>query len=120
MRIEMKHEAELEKRKGLTWRTILAVLWLLGSFFASYLIAIWLFSEEYLSTASIYRSLMVPANISETVITLGTAFVIFLAIQFIVLILFALASPKAKRRTGVPRAESDDPDPYEKSSYHQR
>jgi magnesium-transporting ATPase (P-type) len=120
MRIEMKHEAELKKRKGLTWKTLLSVLWLLVAFSASYLIAVWLFSEEYLSTAYIYQNLLVPANISETVITLGTAFVIFLAIQFIVLILFAFASPKAKRRTGVPRADSDNPDPYEKSSYHQR
>lgn len=119
MRIEMKHEAELEKRKGLTWRTIVSVVWLFAAFFASYLITLWLFSEEYLTTGHFYQSLQVPTSISETVITIGTAFVIFLAIQFIVLILFALASPNAKRRPGVPRAESDDPDPYEKSSFHQ-
>jgi len=119
MRIEMKHEAELEKRKGLTWKTLLSVLWLFISFFASYQVAVWLFNEEYLTIASIYQSLRIPTNISETFVTLGTAFVIFLVFQFVVLILFAIVSPSARRKTGIPRADSDDPDPYEKSSYHQ-
>ncbi|MFN2188424.1 MAG: hypothetical protein ACK2T3_06655 [Candidatus Promineifilaceae bacterium] len=119
MRIEMKHEAELEKRKGQTWKTILAIIWLALSFFGCYLLAGWLFEEGHLSMGTIYGSLMVPQSISENMVRIGTAFVIFLLLQFVVLILLAVVSPSAKRKTGVPRVDTDDPDPYEKSSYHQ-
>jgi preprotein translocase subunit SecG len=119
MRLEMKREAELEKRKGQTVRTILAVLWLVISFAVSYLAVGWLFGEEYLEYEYFYQSLMVPGNISESAIKLGMSFVIFLTIQFIVLIIIAALSPTAKRKSGKPRADTDDPDPYAKSiNYH--
>ncbi len=119
MRLEMKREAELEKRKGQTVRTILAVLWLITSFGISYLVASWLFGEEYLSYDYIYQNLMIPGNISETAIRLGMSFVIFLVIQFVVLMIIAATSPTARRKSGKPRADTDDPDPYAKSiNYH--
>jgi hypothetical protein len=119
MRIEMKHEAEMEKRKGLTGRTILAVIWLVASYAVSYLIVSWLFAQGYLTLDSLYQNLGIPGNMSEGAVTLGIAFVIFLAIQFVVLIAYAVTSPGAKRRPGVPRLESDDPDPYAKTiDYH--
>ena len=120
MRIEMKREAELEKRKGQTWRTIFAIIWLAITFYGAYRIANWLFEEGHLSTATLYQTLRIPSNISENIVILGTAFVIFLIFQFVVLLFYSVFSSSARRKSGVPRADTDDPDPYEKSSYHQQ
>ena len=119
MRIEMKREAELQKRKGQTWKTIFAVIWLAVSFYGSYRLAGWLFDEGHLSIDTIHQALQIPENISDTMIQLGTAFVIFSLFQFVVLIFYSVFSSSARRKSGVPRADTDDPDPYEKSSYHQ-
>jgi hypothetical protein len=115
MRIEKKREAEMEKRKGLTGRTIIAFLWLVVSFFASYLVASWLFSAEILDTAFFYYDLSIPDTVSETVLRLGVALLIFFAIQFFVLIGYAATSPKAKMRPGTPTTYSPEPDPYEET-----
>ena len=115
MRIEMKREAELQKRKGQTWKTIVAIVWLILSFVGAYFLTNWLIAQDYLELAYIYQNLRVPGTISETILTLGISFVIFIAIQFVVLIFMAIFSPQAKRKSGVPRADTDDPDPYEKS-----
>ena len=120
MRIEMKREAELQKRKGQTWRTIFAVIWLAITFYGAYQLAKWLFEEGHLSTANLYQTLRIPSNISESRVYLGTAFVIFVIFQFLVLIFYSVFSSTARRKSGLPRADTDDPDPYEKSSYHQQ
>lgn len=119
MRIEMKREAELAKRKGQTWKTLLAILWLAATFAGSYFITGWLLEEEYINLSFFYQTLRIPGNISESTVKLGLVAAVFLAFQFIVLMFIAVLSPSAKRRSGVPRADSDDPDPYDKTiNYH--
>jgi hypothetical protein len=113
MRIEKKHEAELEQRKGLTRRTILASVWLIISFAISYLAAGLLIRGETLGLDFFYEEIGIPETISEVVMQIVVAFVIFLLIQFVVLIGFAIASPKAKMRPGTPSTYSSEPDPYD-------
>jgi uncharacterized BrkB/YihY/UPF0761 family membrane protein len=115
MRIEMKHEAELEKRKGLTGRTILAFIWLFASFVVSILLAIWLLIGDIIGTRFFYQDLGISDTVSEVVLIVAVAFIIFLLIQLIVLIGYAAFSPKAKMRTGTPSAYSSNPDPYDQT-----
>ena len=115
MRIEKKHEAELEKRKGLTKRTILAGLWLIISFAISYLAAGWLMSGDVLGLEFFYQDIGIPETVSEVVIQIAVAFVIFLLVQFFVLIGYAVTSPKAKMRPGTPTTYSSDKDPYDQT-----
>lgn len=113
MRIEKKHEAELEKRKGLTGRTILAALWLILSFSISYLFATWILSGDILSLDFFYQDVGISKSVSEVVIRIGLALVIFMIFQFFVLIGYAIASPKAKMRPGTPSTYSSEKDPYD-------
>lgn len=113
MRIEKKHEAELEQRKGLTKRTILAALWLIISFAISYLAAGLLMSADVLGPDFFYQEIGIPETVSEIVMQIAVAFVIFLMIQFVVLIGYAVTSPKAKMRPGTPTTYSSEPDPYD-------
>ncbi|MGB3713450.1 MAG: hypothetical protein WA996_03380 [Candidatus Promineifilaceae bacterium] len=115
MRIEKKHEAELEKRKGLTKRTILAGLWLFISFAISYLAAGWLMSSDILGLDFFYEDIGIPETVSEVVMQIAVAFVIFLMIQFVVLIGYAVTSPKAKMRPGTPTTYSSEKDPYDQT-----
>ena len=115
MRIEMKHEAELEKRKGLTGRTILAFVWLFASFAVSILVASWLLIGDIIGTKFFYQDLGIPDTVSEVVLILAVALIIYLIIQLFVLIGYAAFSPKAKMRTGTPSAYSSNPDPYDQT-----
>ena len=115
MRIEMKREAELQKRKGQTWRTVLAILWLILSFVGAYFLTNWLLAEGYLELGYFYQFFRIPGTVNESTLTLAMSLVVFLGIQFFVLIFLAISSPKAKRKSGIPRVDTDDPDPYEKS-----
>jgi uncharacterized membrane protein len=115
MRIEKKHEAELEQRKGLTRRTILASVWLIISFAISYLAAGWLMGGDILGLDFFYQEIGIPETISEVVLQFVVAFVILILIQFVVLIGYAVASPKAKIRPGTPTTYSSDPDPYDQT-----
>lgn len=119
MRIDKKKAAELEKRKGLTGRTIIAFLWLAVSFFVAFLISTWLFSSEVIGTDIFYKDLSIPETVSEIVLRLGLAFVIWVIVQFLVLIGYAATSPKAKMRPGTPTSYSSEPDPYDDTiDYH--
>jgi hypothetical protein len=113
MRIEKKHEAELEKRKGLTKRTILASIWLLISFAISYLAAGWLLTGDVLGFDFFYQELGIPETAGEIVVQIGFAAVIFLFIQLVALFGYAVISPKAKIRPGTPTTYSSEIDPYD-------
>jgi uncharacterized BrkB/YihY/UPF0761 family membrane protein len=115
MRIEKKHEAELEQRKGLTRRTILASVWLIITLSISYLAAGWLMGGDILGLDFFYQEIGIPETFSEVVIQFVVAFVVFLLIQFVVLIGYAVVSPKAKMRTGTPTTYSSEPDPYDQT-----
>lgn len=113
MRIDMKHDAELAKRKGLTGRTIVATVWLIMGFVIAYFITNYLFNSELISPNFFYNHLFVPETIDEGFIRAGLMAIIVVAMQFFMLIGFAVASPTARARPGTPTPFAKDPDPYE-------
>jgi amino acid transporter len=116
MRLDAKREQELEKRKGLTQRTILAIAWLLLCFVVAYFIASWLFDTGAISMNFIRTRLLIPPAVGEDAILAATIFLIVLVMQFFVLVGFAFASPMGRRRPGTPTPYSTDPEP--KSSHY--
>lgn len=113
MRIEKKREAELAKRRGLTGRTILAVIWLVVSFALSYFFATWILNGELLGIDYFYNQMGIPDSVNEVIIQIGLAVVVFTAFQFFLLIGYAIASPKAKMRPGTPTIYTAEKDPYD-------
>lgn len=117
MRIDMKRDAEIAKRKGLAGRTIFAVSALVLGFAISYVITTYLFNNEILTDRFFYNQLFIPRTVSETVLRLGVAFVMVFVLQFFAIIAYAVASPEARVRPGTPTAIAQDPDYYEAYTY---
>ncbi len=113
MRIDMKHDTELARRKGLTGRTIVATTWLIMGFAIAYFLTDWLFKSELISPNFFYDQLFIPRTIDEGIIRAGLMAIIVVAMQFFMLIGFAVASPTARARPGTPTPFAKDPDPYE-------
>ena len=117
MRIDMKKDAELAKRKGFAGRTVFAVTALIVGFALSYALTHYLFSNEIVSANFFYNQLFVPRTVSEEIIKFALAFVMVFVLQFFSIIAYALASPQARVRTGTPTAIAQDPDYYEAYNY---
>ena len=113
MRIDMKHDTELARRKGLTGRTIVATTWLIMGFVIAYFLTDWLFKSELISPNFFYSQLFIPETIDEGIIRVGLMAIIVVVMQFFMLIGFAVASPTARARPGTPTPFAKDPDPYE-------
>lgn len=111
MRLERKRDAELAKRRGLTIRTIIAVIWFSLCFAAAYFIVIWLFDSETLTLGFFYNRIHIPLSIGELFIRIGLMVVIVFLVQFFVLIGYAFASPAGRVRPGDPSLQSREPDP---------
>lgn len=111
MRLDAKRERELARRKGFAFRTIVAVVWLAICFGLAYLLMNYLFDNDILSYNFFYSRLFFPAEISETMILIGSMIVVVVIINFFVLVGYALASPTGRRRPGTPSMYSQDPDP---------
>jgi hypothetical protein len=114
MRIDLKHEAEAEKRQGMARKTLRQGLWLVVSFAAAYALSAWLFSSGKLPTEWITEETSLPEDLTVGLLRLVLAFVLVGIIQFIGLIAYAMTSPGARKRTGDPSAETDNPDFYER------
>lgn len=118
MRIEMKRDAETAQRKGLTVRTILAICWLaFGGVLGFYLVN-WLFENEVVTAGFFYKQLFIPGTVDEVYIRIGLSLVVVFALEFIAIMVFALASPKARQKTGRARAEAQVHDPFENYYYN--
>lgn len=111
MRLDAKREHEVEKRKGLTSRVIIIIIWLAFCFAAAYLFILWLVNESILRLGFFYNQLYIPRTVSEEIIILGAVVIVVVAINFFVIIGFALASSGGRRRPGTPSMYSSDPDP---------
>ena len=97
MRLEKKKQQELDRRSGLTKRTVAFVIWLILSFIVAYFLTEFLFSEGYLSTRLFYRDLRIPNEIPETGLKLMTMFVIVICMQIIFYVGYFFASPEGRR-----------------------
>ena len=114
MRLEAKREAEVAKRKGLAFRTIVAIIWLGICFILAYLFVGWLKENEYLQVGFFYNSLFIPRTISEDLVWLGFTFVLVIIMQFFLLLGYAFFSPEGRLRTGTPSVKARNPDPLDK------
>ena len=113
MRIEMKREAELAKRRGLANRTAVAVVTLILGFVIAYLLSALLFSKEIITVDFFYNELAIPETVNQAMLQIGFAFVIVIILQLIVVMAFGLTNPAARARPGTPTVEAKDLDYYD-------
>ena len=111
MRLDAKRERELARRKGLTLRTILAVIWLGLCFVAAYYLVNYLFEAGVLTLRFFRIQLRIPYTVSDMAIQIGVLVIVVVAINFIVLVLYGLFSSTGRRRPGTPSMYSAEPDP---------
>jgi hypothetical protein len=119
MRIDMKRQAELNQRKGLTVRTIVSVLWLALCLVLAYFFTGWLVDNGIFDRGLVYGTLRVPTTINLQVARAGAMVVSVVILQFFAVIFFAMMSPAARKRTGRPTAEAQSVDYYEQQ-YNRR
>jgi formate hydrogenlyase subunit 3/multisubunit Na+/H+ antiporter MnhD subunit len=117
MRIDMKREAELNQRQGLTRRTVLAIVWLFACLIGAYLVTGWLISIGLVDEALVYDTLSIPPNVSLEAVRLASTLLLAFLLQFVTVIVYAMTNPAAKQRSGLPTAAAQAPDYYE---YEQR
>lgn len=113
MRLDMKKDAELAKRKGTARKTILAVLWLALCVAVAYFITEWLFESGTITTGFFYNQLYIPSTVDELFIRIGFIVVLVIIMQFFVLLGYAFSSPQGRTRPGNATAYSKNPDPNE-------
>lgn len=115
MRIEKKQDEEIARRKGMTIKTIVQIVYLLISAAISYyIINLLLTSDEVgLSYAAIYRATNLPRSVPEVVILVVLIFLLVLLFQIFLWLGFAIASPEGRRKTGVPSLHSRHKDPFD-------
>jgi len=114
MRIDMKRAAEVEQRKGLTWRTLLALVWFVFCVIFAVLFVNWLVSSETLDSGLVHGALAVPPTISMDIIRVTAIALMVGVMQFFAIVFFAATNPAAKVRSGVPTATAQSVDYYEK------
>jgi hypothetical protein len=113
MRLEKKNEEMLARRKGLTGRTIVQVIWLLISFAVAYFVANYLIDEGVITYQQIYRELGLPGTIPEAVILFGIMFIIVFVMQFFLIFGFMIGDPEGRRKLGDPSMKSRNKDPFD-------
>ncbi|GMQ79565.1 MAG: hypothetical protein BMS9Abin02_2167 [Anaerolineae bacterium] len=110
MRIEMKRDRELAKRKGNARRTIVGIGWLALCFTVAYFLSEWLFEQEILDINFFYSRLLIPRTVNEIFVQIGFMAVIVILMQFLILIGYAFSSPIGRMRPGRASPYSRDPD----------
>ncbi|MDX1615303.1 MAG: hypothetical protein R3300_13395 [Candidatus Promineifilaceae bacterium] len=100
MRLERKKEAELARRKGNAVRTIIMLLWLLFSGLVAWGITEWLQESGTLTIQRVRTYLFLSPEIDSLWIRLGMMLIIIMAMQLVLLFVFAMFSKSARRRPG--------------------
>jgi len=117
MRLEVYKERELEKRKGLVWRTVIGAVWLALVSIVAYYLTGWIIDNQVVSLNFFYGNLSIPPSVKPETVRLGFTLTLVIAIQFFILVGYGLASPAGRRRPGKATAYSSDPDPLDKYYY---
>ncbi len=113
MRLEKKHEEELARRKGLTGRTIIQVIWLLITGTLAYLFTNYLFSEGIVNANTFYNQLLIPRAVPEIGLKLIMVFGLVIVMQIVFSLGYIIASPEGRRRTGDATMHSRNKDPFD-------
>jgi hypothetical protein len=114
MHLEQKEQEELNRRKGLTLRTIIQIIWLIISFGLAYLLTNSLESENVFSYGQLYRSLSIPATVPRWAVQGAMMLIVVIIMQFLFFVIFALFSPEGRRKPGEPTLYSRTKDPFDR------
>ncbi len=113
MRLEQKRDEEINKRKGLTGRTIVMVIWLGISIAIAYFLTEYLQNEGYLDINNLmYNQIGLPRSIPEWAAQLIIMFGIVVVFQIIFWLGFIWFTPEGRRRTGDASMVSRNKDPF--------
>lgn len=113
MRLEKKRAEEISKRKGLTGKTVVQVIWLFFTGTLAYLFANYLFSQGLVSASVFYNQLFIPRAVPEWGLKLIMVLGMVIVMQIVFSIGFIIASPEGRRRTGDATMKSRNKDPFD-------
>ncbi|MCP5095752.1 MAG: hypothetical protein GY943_09385 [Chloroflexi bacterium] len=115
MRLEKKQDEEIAKRKGMTGRTLIQIVWLgLSAAVAYGLLAYMNGSDEIrFSYGMIYRILSIPGSVPQWVVIGGLILIFVLIMQIFLSLGFVIASPEGRRKTGQASMHSRNRDPFD-------
>jgi len=115
MRIDRVREVDTKRRKGNSVRTIIQIVWLVLSAAVAYFLSTYIFNNTELTIDFLRTSFLLPATVPDWAIHLGFGVAIMLVLQFVYAIGYAFGSPEGRVKTGKPRFDSRDPDPFDES-----
>lgn len=117
MRLEKKRDEELARRKGMTGKTVIQVIWLLISFVVAYFLSTYLFEQEVLTYNMFYTQLAIPRNVPREVVLGGLMLLMVIVMQILLILGFVIASPEGWRRTGEGSLHSRTKEPFDDQWY---
>ena len=113
MYLEKQREAELERRKGATGRTLISLIWL-GTWMAiAYFGVQWLVANEYFTPGIVMRALNIPSSIPEAVVVWAVVVGIVFVAQVVLTLGFMFGSKRGRQKLGRPTRYSANPDPLD-------
>jgi hypothetical protein len=113
MLIEKRRESEIARRKGRALKTVIQSIWLAISFAGAYFFVQILFEEGIVSQGAFY-GLGVPTSVPRWVFEWFIIFLIVVAMQFVFILGYVIASPEGRQRAGQATAFSKNPDPLDR------
>lgn len=124
MRLERKQDEEIAKRKGMSGRTLVAIIWLILSFGGAYLLARFIFESGILSPNLFRDAISDFGNMalkqawrrSDIPVWVGWGvmiFILYMLMQVVFFMGFAIASPEGRRKGGEPSMYSRNKDPFD-------
>lgn len=114
MRLEKKRLSDLEKRKGLTGRTIIQTIWLMITAVAAYFLIETFIAQELFSYQQVRRWLFISPTVPDWAVQAGVILAFVIVMQFFFVFGFAFFSNIGRVRPGTPTLISRDPDPLDK------
>ncbi|MBE2221407.1 MAG: hypothetical protein IAF02_07700 [Anaerolineae bacterium] len=112
MRLEKKRDEEIAARKGMTGRTIIAIIWLGISGVIAYFLVQYLFDTNVLRYNSLYNA-GIPKSVPQWVLMGALIFVVVAMMQTFLFLGFMFASPEGRRHTGDPSLYSQHKEPFD-------
>ena len=114
MRLEKKRLSDLEKRKGLTGRTVIQAIWLLITAVAAYFLIEAFIAQELFTYQQLRRWLFISPTVPEWAVQAGAILAFVIVMQFFFIFGFAFFSNTGRIRPGRPSLTSRNPDPLDK------
>lgn len=113
MRIDQVREAELKKRKGSSIRMIIQIVWLIISGVVAYFLSNYIITNTDLNFNFFRNNFFIPPVIPDWAIHGAFILILVFLMQAIFAVGYAFGSPEGRVKTGRPRADSRNPDPFD-------